>query len=307
MLSAFTVPAAFDKFAFGTYALLTALGVAGAAATWAAVARLSSRPKWVLTRLAALVTALFLIPDFLLLGTPGNPAGNGSQPAGVNCNKIPLGLINPIAQQLIALYPEPNANNPSNFTNFVSEPVRSLDETKFDIRLDHNFSGNDNAFARFSYDQASSYVPGGGGIGNFTEAGFFASNQGILNHGRNIALLSKAAVYAATRNISRIVLAPLAGNPFPDATPQFLKALSAVLSLGLDAPIHIAAPFSHLHKADVIKRGAELSVPFELTLSCMNPSGTEHCGLCSKCRERHDAFIEAGITDPTTYANPSPR
>jgi hypothetical protein len=73
--AAFTVPASFGKFAFGTYALLTVLGVAGAVATWAAVARLSSRPNRLLTRLAALVTALFLIPDFLLLGTPGNPAG----------------------------------------------------------------------------------------------------------------------------------------------------------------------------------------------------------------------------------------
>src|SRR6202043_79526 len=73
--AAFTVPAAFGKFAFGTYALLTVLGVAGATATWATVTRLSSRPKWLITRLVALVTALFLIPDFLLLGTPGNPAG----------------------------------------------------------------------------------------------------------------------------------------------------------------------------------------------------------------------------------------
>jgi hypothetical protein len=73
--AAFTVPASFGKFSFGTYALLTVLGVAGATATWAAVTRLSWRPKWLLTRLAALVTALFLIPDFLLLGTPGNPAG----------------------------------------------------------------------------------------------------------------------------------------------------------------------------------------------------------------------------------------
>ena len=71
----FTVPASFGKFAFGTYALLTILGVAGATGAWAMVTRLSSRPKWLLTRLAALVTALFLIPDFLLLGTPGNPAG----------------------------------------------------------------------------------------------------------------------------------------------------------------------------------------------------------------------------------------
>jgi Family of unknown function (DUF6069) len=73
--AAFTVPVSFGKFSFGTYALLTVLGVAGATATWAAVTRLSSRPRWLLTRLAALVTALFLIPDFLLLGTPGNPAG----------------------------------------------------------------------------------------------------------------------------------------------------------------------------------------------------------------------------------------
>jgi hypothetical protein len=73
--AAFTVPASFGEFAFGPYALVTVLGVAGATATWAALTRLSSRPAWLLTRLAALVTALFLIPDFLLLGTPGHPAG----------------------------------------------------------------------------------------------------------------------------------------------------------------------------------------------------------------------------------------
>lgn len=73
--AAFAVPASFGKFSFVTYALLTVLGVAGATATWAVVTRLCSRPRWLLTRLAALVTALFLIPDFLLLGTPGNPAG----------------------------------------------------------------------------------------------------------------------------------------------------------------------------------------------------------------------------------------
>ena len=73
--AAFTAPASFGKFGFGSYALLTVLGVAGATVAWGAVTRLSSRPAWLLTRLAALVTALFLIPDFLLFGTPGNPAG----------------------------------------------------------------------------------------------------------------------------------------------------------------------------------------------------------------------------------------
>ena len=122
------------------------------------------------------------------LGNPLPASANGSQPAGVNCNKIPANLINAIGAKLIALYPLPNANNPGNFTNFVNEPVRSLNETKFDVRLDHTFREADTAFARFSYDQAVSYVPGGGGVGNFTESGFFASNQGIQNHGRNIAL-----------------------------------------------------------------------------------------------------------------------
>jgi 7-cyano-7-deazaguanine synthase len=132
-------------------------------------------------------------------------------------------------------------------------------------------------------------------------------DEDVYLHGRNIALLSKAAVYAASRRISRIVVAPLAGNPFPDATPQFFAALNTAFSLGLAAPIEVAAPFAHLHKEHVVKIGADLGVPLELTLSCMNPSGTIHCGLCSKCRERRDAFHAAGIEDRTTYRDASPR
>ena len=132
-------------------------------------------------------------------------------------------------------------------------------------------------------------------------------DEDVYLHGRNIALLSKAAVFAASRRISRVVVSPLAGNPFPDATAEFFAAMSHALSLGLAAPLAIAAPFAHLHKEDVVKLGADLGVPLELTLSCMNPSGMRHCGLCSKCRERRDAFSAAGIADPTVYANVSPR
>jgi len=132
-------------------------------------------------------------------------------------------------------------------------------------------------------------------------------DEDVYLHGRNISLISKAAVYAATRNISRIALAPLAGNPFPDAGRAFLSAFSSALGLGLNAPVEIVTPFSEMHKEDVIKLGAGLKVPFELTLSCMKPVSVTHCGLCSKCRERRDAFAAAGISDPTVYANPSPR
>ena len=140
-----------------------------------------------------------------------------------------------------------------------------------------------------------------------TPPAYDTPDEDVYLHGRNIALLSKAAVYAASRNIARIVVAPLAGNPFPDATPQFFATLNAAFTLGLAAPIEVAAPFAHLHKEDVVKIGAQLGVPFQLTLSCMNPTGTTHCGLCSKCRERRDAFQAAGVEDPTTYANVSPR
>ena len=124
----------------------------------------------------------------------------GAQPVGASaCNKIPQNLISPIAQQMFALYPEPNANNQTVGFNYINAPVRKLDETKFDIRLDHNFSSSDTAFARFSYDQAVSYVPGGApGFPDFASQSPFASNQGIQNHGRNISL-SETHVFSPTK------------------------------------------------------------------------------------------------------------
>lgn len=136
------------------------------------------------------------------------------------------------------------------------------------------------------------------------------SDEDVYLSGRNLVLLTKAGVVAAKHHAHRIALGPLAGNPFPDATPHFFKAMSTALSLGLDHRIEVVAPFLEWRKDEVIKRGVELNVPFELTLSCMNPparNGAMHCGLCSKCRERRDAFAAAGVTDPTAYANKSPR
>ena len=75
------------------------------------------------------------------------------------------------------------------------------------------------------------------------------------------------------------------------------------MSLGLARPLAIAAPLAHLHKDKVIAIGRQLRVPLALTLSCMNPSNDRHCGKCSKCRERHEAFIAAGIEDDTDYAS----
>lgn len=131
--------------------------------------------------------------------------------------------------------------------------------------------------------------------------GFDTPDEDVYLEGRNLVLLTKAAVYMARENIGRVLLGPLAGNPFPDAAPAFFDAMQRALSLGLDRSISIEAPFAWMRKADVVRLGASLGVPLALTLSCMQPIGGIHCGRCSKCRERRDAFIESGVEDPTAY------
>jgi 7-cyano-7-deazaguanine synthase len=134
---------------------------------------------------------------------------------------------------------------------------------------------------------------------------FDTPDEDVYLDGRNVILLSKAAVYAVRPEVGSkdvtLLLGTLAGNPFPDATPAFFDAMSRALSLGLGGTIAVEAPFAALHKADVIRKGIELGVPLEWTLSCMQPRNGLHCGKCSKCRERRDAFREAGVEDPTSY------
>lgn len=135
--------------------------------------------------------------------------------------------------------------------------------------------------------------------------GYHTPDEDVYLPGRNIILLGKAGVYCAAARIDRLAIGTLSHNPFPDATPAFRDAMQRALSLGLGHALAIDAPYAALSKADVIVRGAALRVPFELTLSCMNPKGTSHCGACSKCRERRDAFRAAGLADPTQYVDPA--
>jgi 7-cyano-7-deazaguanine synthase len=144
---------------------------------------------------------------------------------------------------------------------------------------------------------------------------YHTSDEDVYLPGRNVVLLGKAGVFCAIARIGRLVLGTLDHNPFPDATPEFRTAMADALSKGLGWRLDIDAPYARVSKADVIHRGAALGLPLELTLSCMNPvAGTpaaasersgaaRHCGLCSKCRERHDAFLQAGLGDPTEYVD----
>jgi 7-cyano-7-deazaguanine synthase len=126
-------------------------------------------------------------------------------------------------------------------------------------------------------------------------------DEDVYIDGRNVVLLSKTAVYMAKGGIRRVLIGPLAGNPFPDASREFFDAIERALSIGLASPIRVDAPFATMHKDSVIALGRSLSVPLELTLSCMRPRNGAHCGRCSKCRERIEAFREEGGGDGTTY------
>jgi hypothetical protein len=134
---------------------------------------------------------------------PVNP--DGSQLPGTPCDTIPAQLINPIGAKVANLYVAPNSTNPG--FNYINQPVRKLNEGTWDIRLDHNFSSKDSAFARFSYDQATNFVPGGSPT--WSEANAFGSNQYINNHGRNAVLtethiFSPSLINQATVGYSRI-------------------------------------------------------------------------------------------------------
>jgi 7-cyano-7-deazaguanine synthase len=162
------------------------------------------------------------------------------------------------------------------------------------------FAGRVDPLVTLSFDMRDVFPPSHWAVRGEPPA-FDSPDEDVYIHGRNVILASKAAVYLSREKISRLLIGTLACNPFPDATPEFFAAMGRALSLGLDAPIAIAAPFSTLHKSDVIRRGVELGVPLELTLSCMQARDGLHCGQCSKCRERRDAFREAGVSDPTSY------
>jgi len=126
----------------------------------------------------------------------GNPIApspsTGVQSGGTPCNKIPIstiqngGMAEAAGLAMINLYPQSNTSNAAGGFNYTNVPVRRLNEGKFDARLDHNFSNKDSIFARFSYDQATSFVPGGSP--GYAEQGAFASTQDITNHARNVVI-----------------------------------------------------------------------------------------------------------------------
>lgn len=88
-----------------------------------------------------------------------------------------------------------------------------------------------------------------------------------------------------------------AGNAYPDCSQEFNDYMNNAIKVGSDNQIRLEAPFVSLTKADVVKKGLELNVPYHLTWSCYEGSN-KPCGTCGTCIDRKKAFTENGTTDP---------
>jgi 7-cyano-7-deazaguanine synthase len=91
---------------------------------------------------------------------------------------------------------------------------------------------------------------------------------------------------------------------YPDCRPEFVDALEHLAKVANDGFIPekftVLTPMVHWSKADIVRRGVELGVPFVETWSCYR-GGERHCGRCGTCFERREAFELARVTDPTVY------
>jgi 7-cyano-7-deazaguanine synthase len=123
---------------------------------------------------------------------------------------------------------------------------------------------------------------------------------------RNAIMLSVAFGVAVARGAVKVGFAAHGGDHFiyPDCRPDFVRAFERMEQLANEGSPGIAlyAPFLELTKADIVRIGTELGVPFEQTWSCYKGQPI-HCGRCGTCVERKEAFHLAGVDDPTEYAD----
>lgn len=124
---------------------------------------------------------------------------------------------------------------------------------------------------------------------------------------RNMILLSLAAAWGIALKTDSVSYAAHSGDHtiYPDCRPVFAETMNKAIGLADWHPLRLDRQFVDCSKAEIVKRGLELNVPFEKTWSCYQ-GGKLHCGRCGTCLERREAFFLNGIEDPTPYADDAP-
>ncbi|MBI2863869.1 MAG: 7-cyano-7-deazaguanine synthase QueC [Chloroflexi bacterium] len=123
---------------------------------------------------------------------------------------------------------------------------------------------------------------------------------------RNMIMASIAIGYAVNVDAKAVYLGVHGGDHFiyPDCRPEFVRLLVSIALVAnegfIDPGFEIITPFLNSSKADIVREGAALGAPLELTWSCYK-GGARHCGRCGTCVERKEAFLLAGLADPTSY------
>ncbi|MEX2140943.1 MAG: 7-cyano-7-deazaguanine synthase [Pirellulales bacterium] len=128
-----------------------------------------------------------------------------------------------------------------------------------------------------------------------------SADEAVYLPGRNPLLLVKAAVWCQMHGVEQLALAPLASNPFADATEEFFAAFERAIGLAGSTPLRIVRPFAGMTKREVVQLGR--CYPLNDTFSCIAPVDGLHCGRCNKCGERKSAFDLVDLADPTRYAS----
>lgn len=118
---------------------------------------------------------------------------------------------------------------------------------------------------------------------------------------RNGLFLSCAASIALSNGCAEIFYGAhsddAAGNAYPDCSADFNESMNRAIYIGSGNRLRVKAPFIGMTKADVVRRGLKLGVPYELSWSCYK-GGEKPCGVCGTCRDRIAAFEANGVTDP---------
>jgi 7-cyano-7-deazaguanine synthase len=125
--------------------------------------------------------------------------------------------------------------------------------------------------------------------------------------GRNLLFLSIASSYAEVIGAEAIYIGvnALDYSGYPDCRPEFIGKFEEVMELATKAgaegrKTRVCTPLIQLSKAEIIREGVRMNVPYELTTSCYNGE-EEACGECDSCRLRLKGFAEAGLPDPILY------